>query len=107
MNRFALDWLPKDNVLTVLFGHDASAVVRLHIDPGYPTNGDVTVLSAGGLPEGTTISQLRVGYQTHCEHILTFLLFVYDKLSETEPKWFVFKTSRYAFGGRNCIESVA
>ena len=27
--------------------------------------------------------------------------------SETEPKWFMFETSRFAFGWRYCIESVA
>ena len=79
MNRFALDWLPKENVLTVLFGHDASAVVRLHIDPGYPTNGDVTILSAGGLPEGITVSQLRVSYQARSENSFTFPLLVLEE----------------------------
>ena len=29
------------------------------------------------------------------------------RLSETEPKWFVFETSLHALAGRYCIESVA
>ncbi|KAK2162988.1 hypothetical protein NP493_1492g00022 [Ridgeia piscesae] len=57
--KFALDWLQTENVLTVLFGNEASIVVRLHINPAYPTSGDVSLLSAVGLPEGTTISQLQ------------------------------------------------
>ncbi|KAI0208028.1 hypothetical protein LSAT2_007303 [Lamellibrachia satsuma] len=65
--KFALDWLPTENLLTVLFGNEASIVVQLHIDPGYPASGGVTILSAVGLPEGTTVSQLQLPCSgSHC-----------------------------------------
>jgi len=69
-DRFALDWLQTENVLTVLFGNEASIVVRLHINPAYPTSGDVSLLSAVGLPEGTTISQLQVCHRDYCKKLI-------------------------------------
>ena len=97
---------------------EVSSLVRGWL-PDHVTLPEVSSLVWGWLPDHVTLPEVSslvsgcfgapLRSLLYCIVLATHSLAAASlpRLSEMKPKWFVFKTSWYAFGGWYCIESVA
>ncbi|XP_025077808.1 uncharacterized protein LOC112554298 [Pomacea canaliculata] len=58
-NRFAVDWIQKENILRVIMGKGGNVVCSLAIPPSYPKQGEVTLANIIGAPDFEEPSSLK------------------------------------------------